>query len=127
MSDGFTDHLQDLFAEFGAVDVRRLFGGHGLYRDGLIIGVLADDVLYLKTDDATRARFEAAGGTPFVFASAKPGAQGQPITTSYWSLPGEAMESAQAMQPWAQLAHEAALRKPSVARQARRAKQAKLR
>ncbi len=127
MNDSFSDHLQDLFAEFGPVDVRRLFGGHGLYRDGIIIGVLVDEVLYLKTDDATRASFEDAGGMPFVFTSAKPGARGQSITTSYWSLPGEAMESAQAMRPWAQLAHEAALRKPSVARQARRSKQAKLR
>lgn len=125
MAAEFRTHLQDLFAGFGPVELRRLFGGHGVYRDGIIIGVLVDDVLYLKTDDATRARFEAAGGMPFAFTSSKPGAHGRPITTSYWSPPGEALESAQAMQPWVQLAHEAALRKPRVARRARGVSQRK--
>lgn len=116
MSAGFQAHLQDLFAGFGVVELRRLFGSHGLYLDGVIIGVLADDVLYLKTDDATRMRFEAAGGVPFAFRSNKAGARDGWLTTSYWSLPGEAMESAQAMRPWTELALEAALRKRAATR-----------
>ena len=105
-STGFTDWLQDLFADFGAVSVRPMFGGHGLYRDGVIFGIAIDEGVYLKVDALTQARFEAAGCAPYVYTG-----QRTPITMSYWSLPAEAMESPQAMRPWAQWAWEAALRK----------------
>ena len=115
MRPGFIAHLHDLFAALGPVGTRAMFGGHGVYFDGLIIGIVIDDALYLKTDAQTRARFEAAGCTPFVYTS-----QQQPITTSYWSLPEDAMESPQAMLPWAKLAFEAALRKPKSPKKARK-------
>ena len=112
MSNDYLAHLADLFAALGPISTRAMFGGHGVYFDGQIIGIVIDETLYLKTDDATRARFEAAACTPFVFESRQGRRQQQAITTSYWSLPDEAMESAQAMLPWATLAFEAALRKP---------------
>jgi len=109
MTADFTAHLHDLFAAFGPVSTRRMFGGHGLYHDGVMIGVVFDDALYLKTDVRSQARFEAAGGVPFVYTG-----QRKPITMSYWSLPEDAMDSPQAMRPWARLAYEAALRKARV-------------
>lgn len=116
MADAFIAHLHDLFAAFGPITTRAMFGGHGVYFDGLIIGIVLDDGLYLKTDDATRAEFEAAGCVPCVYTG-----QRQPITMSYWSLPDEAMESPQALSPWAKLAYEAALRKPRPASKPRAA------
>jgi DNA transformation protein and related proteins len=115
MSTGFIAHLHDLFAALGPISSRAMFGGHGVYFDGRIIGIVIDDAVYLRTDDQTRARFEAAGCTPFVYAG-----QQHPITTSYWSLPDDAMESPQAMLPWAKLAFEAALRKPGSSKKARK-------
>ena len=115
MADAFIEHLHDLFAALGPISTRAMFGGHGVYVDGLIIGLVIDDALYLKTDEQTRARFEAAGCAPFVYTS-----QQQPITTSYWSLPEDAMESPQAMLPWARRAFEAALRKPRSSKKARK-------
>lgn len=106
MSADFIAHLQDLFAPLGPISARAMFGGHGIYHDGVIIGIVIDDELYLKTDDQTRPQFEAAGCAPFVYEGQK-----QPITTSYWSLPEPAMDSPQAMLPWAKLALAAALRK----------------
>lgn len=115
MSADFIAHLHDLFAALGPIGTRAMFGGHGVYLDGLIIGLVIDDALYLKTDEQTRAHFEASGCTPLVYAS-----QQLPITTSYWSLPEDAMESPQAMLPWAKLAFDAALRKPRSSRKARK-------
>ena len=111
MSEDFIAYLHDLFAGFGAVTVRRMFGGHGLYvsvdgSDDVFFALVIDDGLYLKVDAQTQARFEAAGSAPFVYTK-----QQEPITLSYWSVPDEAMDSPQAMRPWAQLAYEAALRK----------------
>src|SRR5688500_1355216 len=108
MTGAFLAHLHDLFGDAGAVTTRAMFGGHGVYLDGLIVGIVIDEALYLKTDALTRARFEAAGSTPFVYTG-----QAKPIETSYWSAPEDALESAQAMRPWVELARAAALRKPA--------------
>ena len=108
MSDSFTSYLRDLFSELGPVVLRKMFGGQGLYHDGMIIGLVIGDELFLKTDAATVGAFEQAGGHPFVYQG-----KGKPVTMSYWLPPADAMESPQAMGPWARLAYEAAVRKNS--------------
>lgn len=106
MSESFARYLRDLFAELGPVSLRKMFGGQGLYHEGVIIGLVIGDELFLKTDAITRSAFEQAGGEPFVYLG-----KGKPVVMSYLSPPAEAMESAQSMEPWARLAWEAALRK----------------
>jgi len=103
----FIAYLQELFADFGAVSARAMFGGYGLYHDGVMIGLVIDDGLYLKVDSHTRHVFEAAASQPFVYTQTA-----KPVTMSYWSVPAAALDSSQAMLPWARLAYEAALRKP---------------
>ncbi|HSR63992.1 MAG TPA: TfoX/Sxy family protein [Xanthomonadaceae bacterium] len=100
------EHLHDLFAGFGEVSLRPMFGAHGVYRDGTIFALAIDGGLYLKVDAHSRARFEAAGCAPFVYRM-----KGRPLPLSYWSAPAEAVESAEAMRPWAELAWAAAARK----------------
>ena len=107
MSDDFSDHLRELFSDVGPIDLRPMFGGHGVYLGATIVGIVLDETLYLKTDEATRARFKAAGCAPCVYDM-----KGRALTMSYWSVPAEAMDSPQAMRPWAELARDAALRKP---------------
>ncbi|HEV8692772.1 MAG TPA: TfoX/Sxy family protein [Lysobacter sp.] len=106
MSEALIEHLRDLFEPLGPISARAMFGGFGLYFDGLIIGIIMDETVYLKTDEQTRKHFEHAGCEPCVYDM-----KGKPLTMSYWSLPEEAMDSPQAMRPWAQLAIEAARRK----------------
>ena len=108
MSNDFIDYLQELFVDFGAVTTRAMFGGHGLSHDGVMFAVAFEDGLYLKVDSQTRALFEAEGCMPFVYTQTD-----KPLTMSYWSAPVAAMDSPQAMLPWARLAFEAALRKPT--------------
>lgn len=107
MGNAYLTYLHDLFADFSPVTTRAMFGGHGVYRDGVIIGIVIDDTLYLKVDGETRAAFEAQGCAPFVYE-----AKGKSVPMSYWSVPEEALDSPQAFRPWAQRAWEAALRKP---------------
>ena len=106
MSEALIEHLRDLFAPLGAMSARAMFGGYGIYLDGLIVGIVIGEALYLKADERTRARFEQAGCHPFVYDL-----KGRPLTMSYWSLPEDALDSPQALQPWARLAIEAARRK----------------
>ena len=107
MSRGYLDYLHDLFSAFAPVSTRAMFGGHGVYRDGVIIAIVIDEAIYLKVDEATRSEFEAAGCAPFVYE-----AKGKIVSMSYWSVPEDALDSPQEFRPWAQRAWAAALRKP---------------
>lgn len=88
------------------VQARRMFGGHGLYVDGLFVAIISGEQLYLKTDPETRAEFEAAGCQAFRYAKAG----GETAVMSYWSAPEQAMDSPDAMAPWLRLARASALR-----------------
>lgn len=116
---GFIDHCTELLATLGDVRSKRMFGGVGLYAEGLFVAILAGDTLYLKTDDETRARFEHAGGQPFEFES-----RGKVQRTSYWAPPADAMDSPARMRPWAQLAQQAAVRAQAKPGRARKRKAA---
>jgi DNA transformation protein len=111
----FVLHCLELLAPAGAASARSMFGGHGITLDGLFVALVAFERLYLKVDAQTRPRFEAAGCEPFVYEG-----KGRAMTMSYFTVPEDAMESPVAMQPWARLAIEAALRarapKPPAAR-----------
>lgn len=105
VSPDFLDHLLDQFAGFGAVDVRRMFSGVGLFRDGLMIALVTGDTLYFKTDEANRGDFAAAGMTPFGFER-----QGRRMVTSYFEAPAEVFDDPETLARWARSAYEAALR-----------------
>ena len=104
--DAFTALCIELLSPLGPVRARAMFGGQGLYIDGLFAALIAGGELYLKVDDETQARFEAAGCTPFTFEMKN----GQKTSMRYYRPPEEALESPPLMQPWARLAFEAALR-----------------
>ena len=120
MRDDDLDFLRELFSAFAPVTFRAMFGGHGVYRDGVILAVVMDGEPYLKVDDASRPAFEAAGCAPFIYE-----ARGKRLPMSYWSVPAEAMDSPQDFLPWARLAWEAALRKPKPKPRKRVAKKVK--
>jgi DNA transformation protein len=97
--------IEELFAPFAAVSVKRMFGGHGVYVDGLFFAIEAGGEIYLKADRHSAARFQEAGSRPFVYQG-----KDRPITISYWSLPDQAFEDADELVRWAKFALEAALR-----------------
>jgi DNA transformation protein and related proteins len=102
----FVDHVVETMRRFGPVEAKPMFGGWGLYHRGLFFALIAEDALYLKTDDENRAEFEAAGLEPFVY----PMKDGQTIVMSYRSAPDEALESPEVMAEWARRGYSAALR-----------------
>ncbi|SEL49456.1 DNA transformation protein [Roseateles sp. YR242] len=100
----------ELLAPIGPIRSRRMFGGHGLYADGLFVAIISSDQLYLKTDDQTRPRFMAAGCEPFRYDRRAPDGQVTTASLGYFQPPEEALESVVLMAPWARLAMEASLR-----------------
>ncbi len=99
----------DLLRSAGPCVAKRMFGGYGISTDGLTIAILTDlgdgEKLWLKGDESTRSHYEAAGCRIFSYA-----AKGEPRFMNYFSSPEEAMDSPEAMRPWAALALECALR-----------------
>jgi DNA transformation protein len=104
--DDFIAYLHELLEPAGKVSARAMFGGWGIYVDGTIIGIVVDRRLYLKVDALSQTRFAATGSAPFMYQSPK-----GPMAMSYWSIPDDAMDSSEAMAPWARLAKDAAGRK----------------
>ena len=105
----FANYCCDLLASAGRCDAKRTFGGFGIRIDGLMIAFLVDlgdgEKLWLKGDAATRSQYEAAGCKIFTYP-----AKGVPRSINYFSAPEEAMDSTDAMRPWAALALDCALR-----------------
>jgi len=101
----FAEYTRELLAATGHVAARKMFGGYGLYCDGVMFALIADDVLYLKADERNRPALERAGSAPFTYE-----AKGHRTILAYWRAPDEAMESRELMAPWARGALDAALR-----------------
>jgi DNA transformation protein len=109
----FANYCCDLLASAGRCVAKRLFGGFGISTDGLTIAILADlgdgEKLWLKGDDSMRSRYEAAGCKIFTYP-----AKGVLRTMNDFSAPEDAMDSLDAMRPWAALALDCALRARAV-------------
>lgn len=101
----FINYLLELLAPLDGVSAKRMFGGYGLFRDGLMFALVSDDTLYFKADDQSAARFTERELEPFTYSKA-----GKPMQMSYYRAPEETMDSSEEMCEWARLAYEAALR-----------------
>ncbi len=96
MPGEFQDFAEDLFEPLGGVVFRRMFGGLGIFRQGMMFALIIDDVLYTKAD-ATRIPFhEAEGCGPFAYE-----AKGRIVTTSYWRVPERLYDDPDAFRDWA--------------------------
>jgi len=104
--DDFTALCVELLSPLGPVRTRAMFGGQGVYVDGLFMALVDDGQLFLKADAETKPQFEAAGCAPFTY----PTKDGERMVMNYFRPPEEAMESPPLMLPWARLAFAAALR-----------------
>lgn len=101
----FVDYVLEIMSHWATVNSRKMFGGYGLYREGLMFALIADEALYFKTDAASVAQFERSGSLPFVYQSAT-----RSVQMPYWSAPAESLESPAEMREWCQLAYASALR-----------------
>ena len=91
------DFIRDLFAEFGPVDVRRMFSGAGVFADGLMVALIVRDVLYLKADDAGAERFAAEGCEQFGYTRKG----GRRTVLPYWRMPDRLYDDPVELAAWA--------------------------
>jgi DNA transformation protein len=106
VSAGFKAQIRELFEGLGELRIRPMFGGAGVYLDDLFFALADDDVLYLKVDDETEARFRDAGSEVFVYATKA----GERMALRYWRLPDTAFDDPEEAAEWGRLALSAASR-----------------
>jgi DNA transformation protein and related proteins len=103
-SAAFTSFVVDQLTELGEVTPKSMFGGVGLYCDGVFFGIIARDVLYLKVDEKNRGDYEAAGMQQFKPYADRSG------TMHYYAVPVDVLESGMDLAAWARKAVAAAAR-----------------
>lgn len=101
----FVDSASEQLAFVDGLRVRSMFGGHGVYQDDRMFAILMEDRLYFKTDDATRADFQARELEPFTYEM-----RGKTVSTGYYEAPPEVFDEPEAMRHWTALALAAAAR-----------------
>ncbi len=121
ISKEFADYCCELLSGVGNTTAKRMFGGWSIYVDGLSIAWIIDltpkgtgnnEKLYLKASNETRAQYEDAGCQRFIYE-----AKGVEKSVNYYTAPDEAMESPDAMLPWARLAMTCAVQAKAKAKQ----------
>ena len=98
--------IEEMFEGLGPVTIKRMFGGKGVYHQGLIIAIDLRDEIMLKADATSAPAFEEAGAKQWAYESKK----GKPVLMPYWSIPDEALDDPDEMRKWVMRAFEAAMR-----------------
>lgn len=98
--------IEEMFEGLGPVSIRRMFGGKGVYHQGLIIAIDLHDEVLLKADEVSGPEFDAAGARQWIYQNKK----GTPVPMPYWSVPDAAYDDPDEMRKWVRLAFEAAVR-----------------
>ncbi|MGH8378842.1 MAG: TfoX/Sxy family protein [Gammaproteobacteria bacterium] len=95
MSDtSFLDYVLEQLSSVHSVSQRPMFGGHGLYLDGIFFGIVHKGTLYFRTDGTSRPRYIHAGSRPF-------NPRGRQELHRYYEVPAEVMDDAEVLAIWA--------------------------
>jgi DNA transformation protein len=104
---GFVRYVvDDLFAYLSDVSARAMFGGYGIYRAGIMFGIVEDGELYFKVGDEQKEKYLGFGSRPFTYMK-----EGKPQELGYYFIPEEVQENNQLFRELAECAYELALQK----------------
>lgn len=101
----FTDYLHEVFELAGPITIKRMFDGHTVYYQGLPVGIVYDDTLFLKADAGTRAEFEKRNLPQFTYQK-----KDKVICLPYFQAPEDMFEDRHEAAVWLKRAFEASLR-----------------
>lgn len=105
-SDGFAEFLRDQLAPLGRITMRRMFGKTGVFCNGLMLGMVTDDTLYVRVDDQNKDRFREAQSAPPLNYEKK----GATIDLAFWRVPERLLDEPDELVAWARAALAAARR-----------------
>lgn len=94
-----------MFASLGPVTIKRMFGGKGIYHQGLIIALEVDGEILLKADDRSKDIFAESGARQWSYQG-----KAKPVVMPDWSSPDAASDDPDEMAAWVRMAYDAAVR-----------------
>jgi DNA transformation protein and related proteins len=109
MAKSDPDRFDDLFASFGKIAVRRMFGAEGLFHDGLMFGIVQQERIYFKTSEESRHAFIAEGAEPLFYKFKNV----EGTLASYYELPDRLYDDPDELAEWARAAFGAAQQSPA--------------
>ncbi len=96
-----------MFAGLGPVTIRPMFGGKGIYHQGIVFALQVNGEILLKADAQTVPMFLTSGSRQWIPV----GGRGRgPVAMPYWSIPESAIDDPDEMTLWAHRAFEASVR-----------------
>ena len=87
----FLNFVLEKLSPVGDVKSRAMFGGYGIFNEGLMFALISEDTLYFKVNESNRNIYEMAGSRPF------------PHGISYWEVPTEVLEENAKLHEWAKI------------------------
>jgi DNA transformation protein len=103
VSPTYREFVLEQLGRVTPVTGKSMFGGVGIYAQGRFFGLIAEDRLYFKVDEATRADFELRGMEPF-----RP--FGEESAMGYYEVPADVVEDVNQLGRWMEKAIEVAAR-----------------
>ena len=96
-NQGFYEFVMtEVFTEDMGVVGRKMFGGYGLYKDGVCFGLIDFGKLYFKVGESNKTDYERNNSAPFPF----PMKNGKMTTLSYWEVPADILEDKKELPAW---------------------------
>jgi DNA transformation protein len=105
-SDSFAEFLHEQLSPLGRLTFRRMFGKTGVFCDGVMLAMVADNTLYFRVDDGNKATFKEAKAFPPLNYSKK----GFSIDLGFWRAPERLFDEPEELRVWARSALAAAQR-----------------
>jgi DNA transformation protein and related proteins len=99
------EHMEELFEPLDGVSIRGMFGGLGVFKDGLMFACVVDDTLRFKADETTAPEFEMEGCRQWVYRS-----RDRDVAMPYWTVPERLFDEPDAFAEWAKQAFAVAVR-----------------
>ena len=81
------EHILDLLDDEEGISFKRMFGGYGLFKNGLAVALILRSEIFMKVDQSNINDYKSAFSKPFTYKK-----NGKDISLSNWSIPSEILE-----------------------------------
>lgn len=105
MSSNYLEYVMEILAPHGEMTSKPMFGGYGIYKNGVIVAFIVYDELYFKVDKSNKSQYEDFDSEPFIYE-----AKGKKTAMSYWKVPMEILEDEDQIGIWLDQSYEISLK-----------------
>jgi len=94
VSENYLSFIKEQFSEFGEIEIKKMFGGYGFFKDRLMFGMIGNDSFRLKVDATNEKDYISKGMKPYNSEQKKK-------SMPYWEVPADVLENKSELSKWA--------------------------